>query len=452
MKIKKLSLNYFSSKLSWSSNENFKNLQKYPHSIDVRNLDSFDRILVKPQFVDLEHLTLITDYAMKKVEPLRMSELDVSKFEKLKSLELFGCYIKLKEDQQCDTLTHLSIEYVNVDLIEIFPNLIYLKTNCLNSNQSSFNLKHLELFDYERDVTLNQVDLFKLCPNLQILSCYFLNAYALLCRIEKEDDLLLKRLSTIRVYFNNFISHESLIDFIILKAKNLKLNVEIHINENKDKQKGELIRWNKFFQRRQIYRFYYGERAVNLQEFFNLPNYENNTLLRQHLKVDNHSLQNINDSVYQYLFNTSCLELNCGNLEVKFNHLLQTIPSITKLIINYRLEQITFDKFKLHCPYLEYIEITSKQAYKLDLNFINYLDHLKSINFKNLDLLNSSSIGNKVKFSKFLHDLRFKNCLLDIDYSLIFKSMIEKARKNPGKYYLNEIFLKINSNSLLLSN
>ena len=437
IRIHKLSLVHFSSKHSWSSEENFSNLLNYPDAIDMKSLNSIERILLKPQFRDLAHLILISDYNLHGTGAfnLKSLELDLSRFEKLKRLELFGTMFYLKEDQKCETLTHLSIEHVTVNLLAVFPNLVYLKTNCLTTSPiTSPTLEQLEFFNSERDMSLIQDTLNKLCPNIKSLSCYLLNAYGLLnFSNNPADEFRLKRLRTVRTFFNNFTIYERPIDYLIQTAKSLNIRLEFHVNKNKEKT--DLLRWNKFFKRRQIDVYYYAGKEVNLRDFFLLPNYENNTLLRQHLKVDNFNLNQINDSVYQYLFNTTSLEFNCINLEHKFNRLLRTIPSVSKLIINYPLRQSTFDNFKAYCPFLSHLKISSPLAYRLDLRFIHYLDRLTSLKFSNLNLVNTSGISSKVKFSKFFHVLEFKNCSLDADYGLIFASMIEKAKKNQGALF-----------------
>ena len=438
IRIKKLSLTYFS-KHSWSSNENYENLQLFADSVDVSSLDSFRRILLKPQFRDLENLSLVTEYATNTIESTTSEpfELDVSGFTKLKRLELSGSYIQLKEDQRCGTLTHLSIDHLTVDPMHLFPNLVHLKTSVYNSTTTNPNLRYLEYFSPKHHATLDHRILHRLAPNLKELSCYFLDAYALVFQIENLDEFLFKELTKIKVHFNSYLSYEFLIDSLIAKSASLKIQLEYHINETRNKTKGDLIKWNKFFLNRRIYTIHYGRKEVNLKELYlYLPNYENNTLLKQSLKVDNHSLQNINDKIYPYLFNTNSLELSADNVEDTFNYLLKTIPRITKLTINHRCSQSTFDRFKFNCPYLSHLKIISKQAYKLDLNFIHYLDHLTSIDFTNIDLINCSTIENKIKFSKFFHILQFRSCrLLDEDYSRITRAMVEKAKKNPGKLY-----------------
>ena len=436
IRIQKLSLVHFSSKHSWSSEENFDNLLRHPDAIDMKSLDSIEQILGKSQFRDLVHLILISDYMVNAAGTfnLKLLELDVSRFEKLKRLELFGTMIYLKEDQKCETLTHLSIEHVTVNLLAVFPNLVYLKTNVLTTSPiTSPTLEQLEFFNSERDMSLIQGTLSELCPNIQSLSCFMLNAYGLLnFGSSLPAEFRLKQLRTIKIFFNNFTVHESLIDYLVQTAKSLNIRLEFHVNKNKEK--ADLLRWNKFFKQRQIDVYFYAGTEVNLRDFFRLPNYENNTLLRQHLKVDNQSLNQLNDNVFQYLFNTHSLEFNCSSLENKFNQLLCTIPSVTKLTINQPLKQSTFDSFRAYCPFLSHLKISTNQAYRLDLSFIHYLDHLTSLKFSNLTLVNTSGISNKVKFSKFLHVLEFKNCSLEADYRLIFKSMIEKAKKNQGGY------------------
>lgn len=433
IRVQKLALVHFSGKHSWSSEDNFANLQRHPEAIDMRSLDSIRRVLVKPQFRDLAHLILISDYthsATGASNPQQL-ELDVSRFAKLKRLELFGTMIYLKEDQKCETLTHLSIEHVTVNLLALFPNLVYLKTNVLTTSPiTSPTLEQLEFFNGERDMSLIQGTLHELCPNIKSLSCYMLNAYSLL-NVGPLDprEFRLKQLRTIKIFFNSITVHESLIDYVVQTTKSLNIRLEFHVNKHKEKT--DLLRWNKFFEHKQIDVYYYAGKEVNLRDFFLLPNYENNTLMRQNLKVDNY-LNQINDKVYPYLFNTNGLEYNCRHLESKFNRLLKTIPLISKLTINYPLQQSTFDNFRLYCPFLSHLKISSDQAYRLDLRFIHHLDHLSSLKLINLHLVNTSGIASKVKFSKFLTVLEFKNCSPDADYCLIFKSTIEKAKKNQG--------------------
>lgn len=444
IRVQKLALIHFSGKHSWSSDENFPNLQRHPEAIDMKSLDSITQVLVKPQFRDLVHLILISDYAVNAADtfnPLQL-ELDVSRFEKLKRLELFGTMIYLKEDQKCETLTHLSIEHVTVNLLALFPNLVYLKTNVLTTSPiTSPTLEQLEFFNSERDMSLIQGTLHELCPNIKSLSCFVLNAYSLLndggwgVGPIAPGEFQLKQLRTIKTFFNTITVHESLIDYVVQTTKSLNIRLEFHVNKHKEKT--DLLRWNKFFTHRQIDVYFYAGKEVNLRDFFLLPNYENSTLMRQHLKVDNYSLNQISDKVYPYLFNTNSLEFNCSNLESKFNRLLRTIPSVSKLTINYPLQQSTFDNFKLYCPFLSHLKISSNQAYRLDLRFIHYLDHLNSLKLSNLHLVNFTLLASKVKFSKFLTVLQFNSCSPDADYCLIFKSMIEKAKKNQGALRFN---------------
>lgn len=441
IRVQKLSLVYFSSKHSWSSEENFENLLNHPDAIDMKSLVTIEQILVKPQFRDLVHLILISDYTVNAATTLnlKMLELDVSCFSKLRKLELFGTMIYLKEEQKCETLTHLSIEHVTVNLLAVFPNLVYLRTNVLTTSPiTSPTLEQLEIFNSERDISLIQGTLNKLCPNIRSLSCYLLNAYGLLLVGSNlpdglPDEFQLKHLRTIKIFFNSFTVHEGLFDYLRLSAKSLNIELEFHVNKNKEKT--DLLRWNKFFKQRQIDVYFYAGKEVNLRDFFLLPNYENNTLLRQHLKVDSHSLNQINDKVYQYLFITNSIEFNGQNLEHKFNRLLRTIPSVTKLTINCPLQQSTFDHFKTYCPSLSHLKISTQKAYSLDLTFIHHLDHLTSLKLINLNLVNASGIASKVKFSKFLHVLEFRQCSLDADNRSIFNAMIEKAKKNQGELY-----------------
>ena len=436
IRVRKLSLVYFSSKHSWSSEENFENLLNHPDAIDMKSLVTIEQVLLKPQFRDLVHLILISDYANAPgTLNLKLLELDVSRFQKLRKLELFGTMIFLKEDQKCETLTHLSIEHVTVNLLAVFPNLVYLRTNVLTTSPiTSPTLERLEFFNSERDMSLIQDTLKKLCPNIHTLSCYLLNAFSLLTMgSDLANEFQLKQLQTIKIFFNSFTVQESLFDYLVQAAKSLNIGLEFHVNKNKEKT--DLLRWIKFFKARQIDVYFFAGKEVNLRDFFRLPNYENNTLLRQNLKVDSESLSQINDNVYQYLFITNSIELNGDNLEPKFNRLLRTIPSVTKLTVNCPLQQSTFDRFKAYCPSLSHLKISTQQAYPLDLSFIHHLDHLTSLKLINLHLVNVAGIVSKVKFSKFLHVLEFRHCLLDTDDRSIFKAMIEKAKKNQGKFY-----------------
>lgn len=404
--------------------------------MDVKSLDSFANILNKPQFKDLEHLILVSEYANNKMDQnTELFVFDISKFVSLKNLELYGSYIILKQECKSQTLTHLSLENVNVDLFELFPNLVYLKCNVFKSDHTNLNLKHLDYISFSRsNAWINHNYLHNLIPNVEALGASFFDALNILSNFTQIEGFLFTQLKVIKVFFQNFIDDELLTNILLFSANYVKVKLEFHIMNCKTKN--ELIKWIKFFQRNNIKQFFYGQTEVNLDDFNKLPSYENNMLLKESLKIDQNSLQNINMKVYPYLFNTNRLELNSEGMENEFNYLIDTMPCITKLVINYRLRQSTFDRIKVSCRYLNHLKIiNNKQAFELDLTFIYFLDHLTSIELLNLDLINCSIIKTKIKFSKFFSNLHFKNCRVDLDYCDITQAIVEKARKNIGKFF-----------------